>query len=245
MRALVSLLFTAALLAGASCEKHLSMGIPSQTDQLLCRDAFVNGYDYSTKSPAWSMAYVTKSSLKGYHSRDARRYENDEEVPRRYIGWSSAYRGSGHDHGHLTSNSVADYSIKAQQQSFLTSNLAPQDPKLNRYGWKALEKRIRDAIKRSGEGYIITGLIYAYGPQEDAVKLKYGITVPTHWYKALYLPRSKKVYGYLMPNGAVKANEIQRYVVSIDAIEEKAGVDLFPALPDALERRIEKRKERL
>ncbi len=245
MRAFVLLALTASLLAGASCETHLAMGIPSKTDQLLCRDAFVNGYDYTTKNPAWSVAYVTRTSLKGYNPRDRRRYQEDKEVPMRYIGWSSAYRGSGYDHGHLTSNSVADYSIKAQQESFLTSNLAPQDPKLNRYGWKALEKRMREAIKRSGEGYIVTGLIYAYGPHEDAVKLKYSIMVPTHWYKVLYLPRSKKVYGYLMPNSAVKTSEIQRYAVTVDMIEEQAGVDLFSALPDALESRIEKRKERL
>jgi endonuclease G, mitochondrial len=45
---------------------------------------------------------------------------------------------------------------------------------------------------------------------------------------------------FLLPNEK-SACPLQKYVVSVDSVEKLTGIDFFPALPNSIERRLERR----
>lgn len=51
----------------------------------------------------------------------------------------SDYRGSGYDRGHLAPAADMKWAPAAMSESFLMSNMSPQDPGFNRGIWKKLE----------------------------------------------------------------------------------------------------------
>ena len=170
------------------------------------------------------------------------RFVADYEVPAHARSYYKDYTGSRRDRGHSTSNATIDYSKKSQKQSFLMTNIYPQAPGLNRYGLAEIEKQVRNVTKKHGEVYMVTGCLV----DDDPLRIgKHRVAVPYAFYKAIYVPKTKSVYGWLTPNSAVSAKRIRNFRVSIDEIELKAGVDLFSVLPDALENRIEKTVKKL
>ncbi len=67
------------------------------------------------------------------------------------------------------------------------------------------------------------------------------VTVPTAFYKVVYVPSTKKGIGFLLPHrgGLLRSDDLTHYAVSIDAVEVATGLDFFSALPDGEENLIE------
>ena len=65
---------------------------------------------------------------------------------------AAAFTNSGFDRGHLAT--AAD--LPESQDTFLTCNAVPQDPKLNRGSWRRLENEIRTHRAAT----VLTGAIY-------------------------------------------------------------------------------------
>ena len=53
--------------------------------------------------------------------------------------------------------------------------------------------------------------------------------------------QTRSSHRLLTPNLNKVQSGLQRYVVSVDELESKLGIDLFPGLPDATEKRVEAR----
>lgn len=101
---------------------------------------------------------------------------------------SNDYTKSGYDRGHMTPAGDAT-SATQMYQSFLMTNMTPQNPNLNRGRWKELEEGIRYAVRKSGIAtHIVTGAIYS-----DNKKIN-NIPVPSYYYKIVYYKDSTDVY---------------------------------------------------
>ena len=147
----------------------------------------------------------------------------------------SDYRGSGYDRGHLAPAGDMKINSRAMSESFLMSNISPQNPSFNRGGWKKLESLVR-MWSRNRASYVTTGGVLNSNSYRKIGKNK--ISVPTQFYKVIFIPSENKMIAFLMPNQKIE-NSLKNYVVSVDHIEEITGIDFHHKLEDELEGKLE------
>lgn len=147
------------------------------------------------------------------------------------------YAGSGYDRGHLAPNYAiaAVHGHRAQQDTFFMSNMTPQRPDLNRRLWQRLEAAVMDHfVPRFGELQVITGPVFP-APFRDNVLNRVGfVEVPEAFYKILVVPSEPPMaLAFLMPQEVRGDEPLDDYLVSIDEVEARTGLDFFPNLPEA------------
>lgn len=143
------------------------------------------------------------------------------------------YKYSGYDRGHLAPAADMKWSKKAMSESFLFSNITPQNQKFNREIWHELEKQIRKWVKRDSSLYIITGPIL-----KDGLKTigQNKVSIPEHFFKVIL--GQNKAIGFIIPNKPL-GRDFSKYAVTIDSVETIIGMDFFSTLPDDIENSLE------
>ena len=93
------------------------------------------------------------------------------------------YTNTGYDRGHLTP--AADSSNDEQMSdTFLMTNMTPQEPTVNRTPWRLLEVKVRDMPYT----YVVTGAIYSFPAKTIGT---HNVSVPVSYYKIVYLKDGK------------------------------------------------------
>ena len=147
----------------------------------------------------------------------------------------ASYTGSGYDRGHLKPAADSRSSAEEMRASFLMTNMAPQTPNLNRGIWKGLEEAVRAWALTYGEVHVTCG---PGGETYDV--LASGVRVPTTFWKAVMRTSPDTAcVAFVFPNADKVPGELTDYLVTVDALELVIGLDLYPALPDATEGRVE------
>ena len=149
----------------------------------------------------------------------------------------SDYKGSGYDRGHLAPSADMKHNEIAMSESFYMSNMSPQNPSFNRGVWKKIEKKIRDWTYSFGKLLVITGPIL----DKDYLDVigENEVSVPKWYYKVIIdLDNYERSIAFLIENQK-SSNSIESFVVTIDQIEEKSGIDFFYQLSDEVEDKIE------
>lgn len=213
------------------CGKQLySQTPPILTAQLaqntypLCFDGFKVMYSGVSKTPIWVAEYLTRQRLT-YAKQLAREdnFHEESQLPENVRSRLVDYSGSGYDRGHLAPN--ADMSNKTSQyQSFSLANIAPQVPENNRNTWVKIESKTRDLTNQYGASYVVTGTAFL-SPQLK--KLNNNVLVPTHFFKAVYIPSQKQAVAFITPNDT--SNQVE--TISLNELAQRTGVDAFPNLP--------------
>ncbi len=216
------------------CNGHVAYGIPGPEDQLLCREGYAVGYDYDKKVPSWVAYRLTPNSVNKKFER-SNKFKEDKEIPIAYRSTLSDYRGSGYDRGHMAASATVDSSYNAMMQSFLLTNMAPQLPGLNRQGWRHLESYIREWTNERKELYVVSGALF----EGKHTVIGNGVHVPTHFYKVVYDPISQDAIAFLVPHVNISKSDIPGFIVSVDEVEKRAGLDFNNLLDDSLEDDIE------
>jgi endonuclease G len=145
------------------------------------------------------------------------------------------YRKSGYERGHLAPAGDMKLSYNMMSESFLLSNISPQNPSFNKGGWKTLEKLVRSWASKSSL-YITTG-----GILSDLTLNKIGknnVSIPNRFYKIIFNPNNQEVISFIMPNSKIN-KDLDYYIVTVDAIEEITGIDFLSDLDDEIENKIE------
>ncbi len=171
---------------------------------------------------------------------------------------NSYHTNDGFDRGHLCASEDRQYSKEANEQTFLFSNMSPQLNAFNGGFWLQLEKQVRAwayAVGPNGHKnvYVVKGgtlnelaanLKGADGVSTTAegytVK---GLACPKYYYMAVMTESQQGKYkgiAFLVPHdGSLPSRptteELKKYVVSIDQLEVKTGIDFFCNLPDDVE----------
>jgi len=135
------------------------------------------------------------------------------------------YARSGYDRGHLAPNGDMPTEA-AQAESFVLSNMVPQDPASNRHLWSDIEAAARSMVAREGEAYVLTGPAY-FGKGRW---LHNRVPVPDYMWKAIYLPKSRRAAAWFAPNSSSRDYQI----LSIAQLKDAIGIDVFPSLPAAV-----------
>ena len=222
------------------CNGHVKYGIPGLEDQFLCRESYAVGYDYDKKVPSWVAYHLTPDSVNRKFKR-SNKFLPDIAIPPRYRSTLSDYKGTGYDRGHMAASATVDSSYNAMIESFLLSNMAPQFSGLNRQGWRYLEQYIRKWTNQRGELFVVTGTLFE-GPH---IIIGNGVHVPSHFFKVVYDSISKSAIAFIVPHRAISKSELSGFIVSIDEVEMRTGLDFNNLLDDSLEDDIEKKVEHM
>jgi len=93
----------------------------------------------------------------------------------------SEYSGTGFDRGHLAPSADFSWDEKANDLTFVMSNIVPQKPNLNRNSWKKLEEKVRKWACGEEHISVITGPIL----KENLPQLKSGLIIPEEFFKVI------------------------------------------------------------
>jgi len=223
-------------------------GIPQSMDfemkhwtRILRNEAYMVGYSDIRGNPLWVAYKLTQSSPNARHFKRPESFSMD--LRNLTLIKPSDYTNSGYDRGHMAPNHAISllYGKYAQEETFLMTNISPQKPNLNQKIWQRLEEMELESFpSRFKEVWVYTGPIF----HEDTKKLKnsFWIDIPSAFYK-IYVGIKKdgslKTLAFIIPQTTKSNDKIEKYQVSIDAIEKQSGFDFFHKLEDNFEREVE------
>ena len=195
----------------------------SNNTQALCMDGFAVMYSGVSRTPLWSAEYLDRKRLQQAKEIDREdSFHEESRLPKSMRAKLSDYSGSGYDRGHLAPN--GNRANRSQQyDSFSLANIAPQSPRNNRYIWRNIESATRYLTQQYGEVYTITGVAFT---SKKTKQLADRVLVPSHFFKAVYIPASNQAGVYYAPNDESERIE----VISLDELTAKIGIDVLPVL---------------
>jgi endonuclease G len=215
------------------CPQHFAEGSPPEfvnqkmaaRTRPLCFEDFAVMHSGVSRTPLWSAQHLTEERL--VEARKIKRrnvFHEEERLPETERAELSDYRRSGFDRGHLSP--AADMASKqAQDESFSLANIVPQDPNNNQNLWSAIEGATRGYTRSRGDVYVITGPMFEGATLQ---RLKGRVLIPTHMFKAIYVPQRQQASAYVTTNAPGTDYE----VISISELERRLGINLFPAMPE-------------
>lgn len=234
----------------SSNEGHLLLGAPTKADQspdnyLLQRNEYSMSYNRSKGGPNW-VSWHTDASDLGDLERG--KFAPDPELPASWQIRPNDYKGSGYDRGHLCPSGDRTASRDANNATFYMSNMLPQTAALNQHPWADLENYLREQIRSGNEIYQVAG---GAGVAKTIAGGK--VTVPqVCWKVAVIMPEGAgdlkrinagtRVLAVVMPNvedERLANGDWRAYLVTPAKIQDTIKVDLFSALPAALQKQLE------
>ncbi|TMM59488.1 DNA/RNA non-specific endonuclease [Maribacter algarum] len=207
----------------------------STTGAIVNHDYYSLSYNEPFEQAEW-VAYPLEKKHLTYDDRKRPYFIEDPKVKTKSADWRN-YKGSGYDRGHLCPAGDRRFSEYAYNETFYTSNISPQNREFNAGVWNQLEIKTRQWVKKNGTHFIITGGVLESGLDEIGEE---GVDVPRYYYKIIAKGSSKdlKAIAFLMQNRPSNKS-IKQFVVSIDEIEKRTGIDFFSELPDEAEDKLE------
>ena len=207
----------------------------STTGQIVHHQGYSLSYSESHEQAEWVAYELKKEHLTNTNFKRPY-FEVDQAVTTGAAHWRN-YKSSGYDRGHLCPAADRKYSKYAHDETFLTSNISPQDHSFNSGVWNRLEQKVRYWASRYDGVYVVTG-----GVLNGTMKTigQESVAVPNQFYKIVldYNSGDPKVLAFLLPHR--ESNKpLYDFVVSVDSLESVTGIDFFPELEDAIENRLE------
>lgn len=196
---------------------------------VLSQPRYSVGYSASLKFPLWTFYVLTAQQLRAPKVKRAGSFSARYAITAR----SKEFTHSGYDRGHLVPAASMAFSHSAMKQSFDMMNVSAQVPGFNRGIWKKAEEKTRCLARQYGKVEVSSGGVGREGSFS-------GISVPKFFFKAIYIPSQERMIAFYLPNKK-SSERLIKYLVSVDMVEKKSALDLFPALPDKLEKRLEKK----
>ena len=195
----------------------------SNNTQALCMDGFAVMYSGVSRTPLWSAEYLDRKRLQQAKEIDREdSFHEESRLPKSMRAKLSDYSGSGYDRGHLAPN--GNMANRSQQyDSFSLANIAPQSPRNNRYIWRNIESATRYLTQQYGEVYTVTGVAFT---DKKTKQLADRVLVPSHFFKAVYIPATNQAGVYYAPNDESERIE----VISVDELTANIGIDVLPVL---------------
>ena len=216
---------------------EMPAALKDRPEQILKRQGYTTSYNEQTKNPNWVAWHLTKSHTYGPNQRNQEVFTEDESVkaPR---ATDKDYYNSRYDRGHMCPAGDNKWDKQAMEQSFLFTNICPQNHGLNKYEWNDLEILCRDWAREYGAIDIVCGPIY-YQKTDQKTIGRNKVWVPDAFFKVVLCRQGKpKAIGFIYKNLG-KKQPMEQAVCAVDEIEQLTDMDFFPALDDATEDRVE------
>ena len=220
--------------------EDLEQPAPLSGEIILFKNSFVVSYNIETKCPNYVAWCLTKSRLDGRVSRYNYSFIGDETIGEASRVETQDYSGSGYDRGHMCPAADNSHEEMSMMQSFMMTNICPQNHNLNSGDWKELEEQCRQWVKDYSELYIVCGPIFdKKNPRTIGKRKGLKIAVPDRFFKVvLMIGKNPKAIGFIYPNAETN-KDIRDYCVTVDRVESITGIDFYPSLPDDVEKKVE------
>lgn len=207
----------------------------STTGQIVHHKNYSLSYNETHEQAEW-VAYELKKSHLSSTNFKRPYFEIDKAVKTGAAHWRN-YKQSGYDRGHLCPAGDRRFSKEAHDETFLTSNISPQEHQFNAGIWNTLEQKVRYWARKYDGVFVVTGGVLKGNMKTIGDE---DVSVPNQFYKVLidYNSESTKMIAFLMPHK--DSNQpLYKFVVSVDEIEELTGIDFFSELDDSIENKLE------
>lgn len=201
----------------------------NRKEQILIRKNYVVSYNRETKCPNWVLWELTREHTDGNIKRPDYAFHEDMEVPSPRAELVD-YRGSGYDRGHMCPAGDNKWDEDAMYESFLMTNMCPQNQQLNSGLWNQIEMQCRYWAKKYEKLYIICGPIFLRGEHQTIGPNR--VMVPEAFFKAVIcLEGEPKGIAFVCRN--TKGDRKKDYYVNtIRQVERITGYCLFPNLDE-------------
>lgn len=210
----------------------------STTGQIIHHNGYSLSYNEKHEQAEWVAYSLSKNEIV-YTNFKRPFFIQDPKVKTKSADWRN-FKKSGYDKGHLCPAGDRKASKKLFNETFYTSNISPQIHDFNAGIWNRLEQKVRYWSKKYNHLYIVTGGILN---SRNKVIGKEKVTVPQSFYKVIldYTEPEIKAIAFLIPHKESK-QPLYKFVVSIDELEQKTGIDFFQNLPNTIEAKLESNK---
>ena len=229
-------------LVATACQGQTKYELPAplkdRAEVILQRKGYTTSYNRNTKTPNWVAWHLTDAHTRGRYQRKEEIFTEDTSVPAPRAT-NQDYYNSRYDRGHMCPAGDNKWDKQAMTESFLFTNICPQNHGLNKYEWNDIEMKCREWARKYGAIDVVCGPIYDQkgGAQKTIGKNK--VWVPTRFFKVILCRKGEpKAIGFIY-NNVGKKQLIEDAVRSVDEIESLTGIDFFPALDDKTERKVE------
>ena len=224
------------MIANSSFNKETRYGVPA-ADQVLYNRNYVLGYSYYFRQAKWALEIVDSTKSETVRADN---FRPDYRIPERFRADLADYSSSGYDRGHLVSSANQIGSDIQNSETFLLSNMAPQQPKFNRNVWKELEQETRrlNLGKKVLETYVISGPLFFFDQEVFMIGAKddNGVTlpIPHAFFKSILVETNTgalKMWSFIIPNEDIKDTiPLESFQVKTTKIEKISGLYLWESL---------------
>lgn len=207
---------------------------------ILQRRGYMVSYNQELKLPNWVFWHLTKDHTVGETKRPANAWHEDMDVPEPRAN-SDDYRGSGWSRGHMCPAGDNKWDVQAMYESFLYSNICPQNTRLNSGDWNEIEIACRRWAEKYGDIYIVCGPVL-YNQEHKTIGT-HKVVVPEAFYKVvLCLRGSPKGIAFICKNENDN-KKTMHYVNTIQETERITGICFFPNLPVEISEKVKKKAD--
>lgn len=160
-------------------------------------------YNEKLEQPTWIQ--YTVQCPNGTASRAGMDFYTNDSIK---TSDAADYVNNVYDKGHLAPAADFNCTKELLYQTFSYLNCALQNQYLNRGVWRMLEEYERELAKTENVTVTIT-LVF----NKKSILLPTGATVPSGFYKTIYLEKSKKTIKYYFPNEAPVKSKYTEYII--------------------------------
>ena len=205
--------------------------IPSTIISRIC---YTVSYNPITRQPNWVMWQLTDEHVMKKKEGVWNEFQEDESLSEEVRSTLADYAYSDYDKGHMCPGGDCNWDDEGRDETFILSNICPQNPSLNRGDWKEIEMACRQWAKRYGNIYIVCGPIFFKSQEHERIGPN-EIPVPEAFFKVILCIESSnpKGIGFICRNTEGNRKK-DFYVNSIRQVERVTGYKFFPSLDDSI-----------
>jgi len=195
--------------------------------QILYRKSYVVSYNKEIKCPNWVFWELTSAHADGDIKRPDYAFHEDLDVPapRAELG---DYKHSGYDRGHMCPAGDNKWDNDAMYESFLMTNMCPQNQNLNSGLWNQIEIQCRQWAKKYGRIFIVCGPIFM-NREHKTIGANH-VFVPEAFFKVVVcLDDNPKGIGFICRNTDGNRKK-DYYVNTVSQVERATGYSFFPGI---------------
>ena len=195
-------------------------------------------WDYKEHMSLW-VAYPLNNGIKGSGTGRTEAWGFDPLLPSSIQpNLSGSSYGGGWTRGHQLPSADRQRSKTENATTYYSTNMTPQEYDFNTGIWVDLENNVRKYASTADTLYVVTGAIWDQSTRWSGSSSGFAVKIPTHYFKALLYSGSsayaKNTEGFMMAGFLIPhegySGKYTNYRISIDELEQKTGIDFFPAL---------------